>query len=155
MTKSVLTQSQRLSKALHKTKFNIGWQINRMRARKIGGVDEKTQFMKEYIKKNSNIYDLSRIQNWIRTIRVNYKKEDLMKFADFESFLGILEYSAEDNNSKLQDFTEGELRRLLKDLSARKYDFQFKKKKPKEHDYFVKEVEDYLLTLSSNEEHSN
>lgn len=123
-------------------KFNIHWQIVRVKARSISDIDDKLNFVLTFLDQNKNVFNFHRVRNWLKTSAMSYKDIARRKFIekidlidkhkqDYESLI--------DNDNDLQQISSNNLQRVLKDLANRKYNFQFKSI-PKDHIDFVEKI---------------
>ena len=130
-------------------KFNIHWQIVRTQAKAIKSVKDKIQHVLSFLEENPNHHNYVRVLNWLKTTGMAYPKGSPMK-QTFHDTINDLSENIEDYINKLEDTDNGlsdisteDLKMVLKDLSKRKYDFQFKKT-PQDHIDFIKAVEEEL-----------
>jgi hypothetical protein len=127
-------------------KFNIHWQIVRTNARDIKDVDDKISYVIEFLNKNKNIHNYGRVHNWLKMTSVAYKGEKREKFV---AILSKVEDNKEDYASKedmsndLNSIPKEDLEKVYKDLSKRKYGFQYKSV-PKAHTEFLNKLEEVL-----------
>tara|TARA_R110002110_G_scaffold205952_1_gene418093 strand:- start:157 stop:594 length:438 start_codon:yes stop_codon:yes gene_type:complete len=127
-------------------KFNIHWQIVRTNARDIKDVDDKISYVIEFLNKNKNIHNYGRVHNWLKMTGVAYKGGNREKFVEI---LSEVEYnkeeyaSKEDMSNDLNSIPKEDLEKVYKDLSKRKYGFQYKSI-PKAHTEFLNKLEEVL-----------
>ena len=127
-------------------KFNIHWQIVRTNARDIKDVDDKISYVIKFLNKNKNIHNYDRVHNWLKMTGVAYKGEKREKFVEI---LSEVEYnkeeyaSKEDMSNDLNSIPKEDLEKVYKDLSKRKYGFQYKSV-PKAHTEFLNKLEEVL-----------
>ena len=127
-------------------KFNIHWQIVRTNARDIKDVDDKISYVIKFLNKNKNIHNYGRVHNWLKMTGVAYKGEKREKFVEI---LSEVEYnkeeyaSKEDMSNDLNSIPKEDLEKVYKDLSKRKYGFQYKSV-PKAHTEFLNKLEEVL-----------
>lgn len=126
-------------------KFNISWQMTRLRARNEKTIEKKIAIVKEYLRNNKNVFDFNRALNWSHMTILWYKEDKREVFYEFEEWMYDYTDSLkeEDNTSKFEDYTHEELILLLWDLSRRKYNFQYNKV-PLDHVEFIKKLTSYL-----------
>ena len=128
-----------LIEASRANKFNIHWQIVRTQARDIKDPDAKIKHVMGHLESNKNIHNFCRVHNWLKMTGVAYKGDDRAKF---ERATGALEKrksefsSSEDNGNDLSKVSTADLQKVHKDLSKRKYGFQYKTV-PKAHTDFM------------------
>jgi hypothetical protein len=133
------TFSDFLAEASRANKFNIQWQIVRTDARAIKEPAKKIQFVLNFLNKHKNIHNYGRVHNWLKMTGVAYKGDDRQKF---ESAVAGLEKrqsefsSQQDSDSDLSKMSTAQLQKVYKDLSKRKYGFQYKNV-PKAHTDFM------------------
>ena len=110
-------------------KFNIHWQLARTQVRKIKDVDAKIKFIMNFLDRNKNIHNYGRVHNWLKMTGVAYKDDKRKKFEDAVSKLEANKSkysSAADNENDLSKMSKDDLKLVYKDLSKRKYGFQYK-----------------------------
>lgn len=129
-------------------KFNMAWQVVRTDARDIKDVDKKISFVLKFLNSNKNIHNYGRVHNWLKMTGVAYKGEQRKKFDDAVANIekNKNKYaSTDDSGGDLKSFSKDQLQKVYKDLSKRKYGFQYKTT-PKAHTDFVntlkKELDD-------------
>ena len=126
-------------------KFNISWQLVRVKARKIKDVENKIDFVLDFLKKNNSKENFGRIVNWLKMARLGYKDMNKRQlFIDALNLIGKNKYDARDNVNDLSLIISDDLLMVYKDLSKRKYGFQYKSA-PKSHIEFVTKLEAELL----------
>lgn len=127
-------------------KFNIKWQIARVNARDIKDVDDKINHVMNFLDSNKNAHNYGRVHNWVKMTGVAYKGDDRKKFEDtLDSMEKNREKysSSEDNDGDLKKIPTEDLRKVHKDLSKRKYGFQYKSV-PKAHTDFMNQLDNEL-----------
>jgi hypothetical protein len=120
-------------------KFNIHWQLTRTQVRKIKDVDAKIKYVLKFLDHNKNIHNYGRVHNWLKMTGVAYKDDKRQKFVDAVSKLEAnkSKYSSSaDNENDLSKMSKDDLKLVYKDLSKRKYGFQYKSV-PKAHTDFM------------------
>lgn len=131
-----------LAEASRTNKFNIQWQIVRTDARAIKDPAKKIQFVLSFLNKHKNVHNYGRVHNWLKMTGVAYKGEDRQKF---ESAVAALEKrqsefsSQQDTDGDLSKMSTDQLKKVYKDLSKRKYGFQYKNV-PKAHTDFMSQL---------------
>jgi hypothetical protein len=131
-----------LIEASRANKFNIHWQIVRTQARDIKDPDAKIKHVMNHLNSNKNIHNFGRVHNWLKMTGVAYKGDDRAKF---EQATGALEKrksefsSSEDNGNDLSKVSTADLQKVHRDLSKRKYGFQYKTV-PKAHTDFMDQL---------------
>ena len=126
-------------------KFNISWQLVRVKARKVKNVENKIEFVLNFLKKNNSKENFGRIVNWLKMARLGYKDMNKRQlFIDALNLIGKNKYDARDNVNDLSLIISDDLLMVYKDLSKRKYGFQYKSA-PKSHIEFVTKLEAELL----------
>jgi len=131
-------------------KFNPIWQLNRVQAKKIKNVKDKVDFIIEYYNKYYTISDKERVLNWLNMTKLGYNgihKKNRIFFDEAILELNKSNPTKFDNFSKIEDLSDDEKKMILKDLSARKYDFRMNSKVPKDHIEFVNKLN---LSLKKN-----
>ena len=120
-------------------KFNIYWQVVRTKVRDIKDVDAKIKYVMDFLNKHKNVHNYGRVHNWIKMTGVAYKGEQRQAFEDA---LAALEKNqskyneGQDLENDLSKVDRSELELVYKDLSKRKYGFQYKTV-PKAHIEFM------------------
>lgn len=133
------TFNEFITEASRANKFNIHWQIVRTQARDIKDPDAKIKHVMNHLNSNKNIHNFGRVHNWLKMTGVAYKGEDRAKF---ERATDALEKrkdefsSTEDTGNDLSKVSKEDLQKVHKDLSKRKYGFQYKSV-PKAHTDFM------------------
>lgn len=120
-------------------KFNIHWQIVRADAKSIKKVDEKIKFIINFLNSNKNIHNYERVLNWLKMTSLSYENNNRVIFNNCIHNIenNYNEYqSCVDNVNNLEDISTNDLLKVFKDLSKRKYNFQFKSV-PKDHTNFM------------------
>lgn len=133
------TFSEFIAEASRADKFNIQWQIVRTDARAIKDPAKKIQFVLNFLNKHKNIHNYGRVHNWLKMTGVAYKGDVRGKFEDAVAKLEKRhgEFSStQDTDGNLSKMTTAELQKVYKDLSKRKYGFQYKNV-PKAHTEFL------------------
>tara|TARA_R100000544_G_C2223867_1_gene59292 strand:- start:332 stop:745 length:414 start_codon:yes stop_codon:yes gene_type:complete len=125
-------------------KFQIRWQLIRCQARKIKDVDLKIEFVKNFITDYPSIENKARVKNWMVMCALPYRDiECRLLFNEAKNYLETLTYSMEDEVNDFSLFDDTELEIVYKDLSKRKYNFQFDKA-PSTHVKFMESLKEYL-----------
>lgn len=128
-----------LAEASRANKFNIHWQIVRTQARDIKDPDQKINHVMKHLNSNKNIHNYGRVHNWLKMTGVAYKGEDRKKFENATAALEKRQKefsSTEDTGNDLSKISKEDLQKVHKDLSKRKYGFQYKSV-PKAHTDFM------------------
>lgn len=121
-------------------KFNIDWQLVRVDARAIKDVRSKINHVVSFLNKNKSKENYGRVMNWLKMTKVAYK--DPKQRALFDAAIAKVDkgsYTARDNDNDLSKMSTDKLQKVYKDLSKRKYGFQFKST-PKAHTDFVNAI---------------
>lgn len=127
-------------------KFNIHWQLTRTQVRKIKDVDAKIKYVLNFLNRNKNVHNYGRVHNWLKMTGVAYKDDKRQKFVDAVSKLEAnkSKYSnTADNENDLSKMSKDDLKLVYKDLSKRKYGFQYKSV-PKAHTDFMDKLKKAL-----------
>lgn len=126
------------------TKFNIDWQLVRVKARDISSPQEKIDFVLAFLTKEPSIHNYGRILNWLKMTRLGYKERSLFDKAIEDLKASKENYSSTlDKETPLAEVSTADLQAVFDDLKSRKYDFQFKST-PKEHTNFMQRLETEL-----------
>ena len=129
-------------------KFDIEWQLVRTHAKSEEYPAQKIQMVMGFLKAKPNIFNRARVVNWLKMTAHAYgdpKVKQLFKAAEDE--VETLKFSTEDNTTTLKDTSTEDLEAVYKDLSKRKYGFQFKTV-PKAHTEFMGALEAELQSRS-------
>ena len=135
-----------LVEASRANKFNIHWQIVRTQARDIKDPDAKIKHVMNHLNDNKNIHNFGRVHNWLKMTGVAYKGEDRAKFEHATAALEKRKNefsSTEDTGNDLSKVSKEDLQKVHKDLSKRKYGFQYKSV-PKAHTVFMDQLKTEL-----------
>ena len=127
---------------MRSNKFNIHWQVTRVKARKEKCVRVKASYVAEWYSNNMNVHNYDRVKNWFVMTAMAYKGEKKALLLDV---LSALEKTDIENDSA-NDFSavsEEDLLLVYKDLKKRKYGFQFDKV-PAAHVSFMEKLTKYL-----------
>jgi len=126
-------------------KFNIKWQIVRTDARDIKDPSKKLSFVLNFLKNNPSKQNYDRVANWVKMTGVSYKGEDREKYEKaYETLKSNQDdYKEGDEENDLSKASTSEIEKVYKDLSKRKYGFQYKSV-PKDHIAFMNELENEL-----------
>ena len=129
-------------------KFNIHWQLVRTNAREIKDVEEKIDYVLHFLDHHPNKHNFKRVLNWTKMTGVAYPKESEERKAfirtEHQLRKNIDQYDSEkDDSNDMSQISTDNLRKVLKDLKTRKYNFQFGKT-PVAHTEFVAKLEDEL-----------
>lgn len=124
-------------------KFQIDWQIVRLRAKKQKSVTAKIDLVLEFMIANATKQNQVRVLNWLTMTNIGYKRVFKELFEEAMEAVNQLRVSAVEEANDFERYEEEELEALLKDLNSRKYDYQYSGA-PKTHIAFVKELTHYL-----------
>lgn len=127
-------------------KFNIYWQIVRVKARDIKDVHAKLKYVLDFLNKHKNIHNYERVLNWVQMTGVAYKGEQRKAFEDAAAKLKENKdaySSSEDLDNDLSKVDRSEVEKVYADLSKRKYGFQYKTV-PKAHVEFMEKLKSHL-----------
>jgi len=129
-------------------KFHIDWQIVRVKARTIKNVDDKILFVKTFLIENNSYENKMRVKNWAIMTRMGYRIQSIKQlFTEFLVWIDSYSYDKLDlpNDFSKHDFDD--LLKVHKDLSKRKYGFQYSKV-PTSHINFMRNLESYIESYS-------
>lgn len=128
-------------------KWNISWQVARVRVKRIKDVREKVEFMQEWLHRFNYYPNVDRIRNWLRMsiMSANSKTGEIYKEAltNLEHYAKHHQFESGDMNNDIYEFETYQIADVLKDLESRTYGFQFKKP-PKAHITFVERLQHAL-----------
>ena len=111
----------------------------------IKDVENKIDFVLDFLKKKNSKENFGRIVNWLKMARLGYRDMNKRQlFMDALNLIGKNKYDAKDNVNDLSLIVYDDLLMVYKDLSKRKYGFQYKSA-PKSHIEFVTKLEAELL----------
>lgn len=133
------TLNEFITEAAKANKFNIHWQLVRTQARDIKDPDEKINHVMKHLNGNKNVHNYGRVHNWLKMTGVAYKGDDRKKFEDATRALEKRQHefsSTDDTANDLSKVSKEDLEKVHKDLSKRKYGFQYKSV-PKAHTEFM------------------
>jgi hypothetical protein len=133
-------------------KFSLPWQIVRVQVRSIKNVPQKISRVVAFLKDNPNAHNYERVMNWLKMTQVAYKGDDRLLFdpAIHELTTHKSRYDSQaDTPVDLSKFSTADIQMVLKDLSKRKYGFQFATT-PKDHIAFVEALH---TELASRDKH--
>jgi len=145
-------QESILRESKQTNKFDIKWQIVRTDARDIKDPSKKLSFVLNFLEKNPSKQNYDRVANWVKMTGVSYKGNDREKFEKAHDKLkqDKEEYKeSNDEDNDLSKINTSELQKVYKDLSKRKYGFQFKSV-PKAHTEFINAVEKELKSRNNS-----
>jgi len=126
-------------------KFNMSWQLVRTKAKDIKDVDEKIDYVLNFLRSEGFYKNYVRVRNWLHTTKMAYKDQR----EQFTSAMNLIDEQKNefnkvgDSDNNFNNFTKEDILLVLKDLQKRKYNFQFNKV-PQDHISFVRGIENYL-----------
>jgi len=121
-------------------KYNIDWQIARIKAKRAKSFSEKTDIVREYISNNKTVEALDRAKNWSNSFLGKYK--DYQEIKDFKVFLSNLHYTVEETDVT-NDFINADkkiMKALLKDLLQRNSKWLKKGYRHKDQNIFIMDL---------------
>lgn len=128
-------------------KFNIYWQIVRVKAKEYKDVNDKIEYVLTFLDKYPNIHNYGRVLNWMQMTMLAYQGD---KKAVFKGVIKDLidhrkdyEENPEDMPNDLSKISKENLEMVYKDLQNRKYGFLIASA-PKSHIDFVRKLEKAL-----------
>ena len=127
-------------------KFNIYWQVVRVKARDIKDVHDKIKYVLDFLNRHKNIHNYERVLNWVQMTGVAYKGEQRKAFEDTAAHLKAHKADFMDDKDMDNDLSKvdrSEVEKVYADLSKRKYGFQYKTV-PKAHTEFMEKLKTYL-----------
>lgn len=128
-------------------KYEINWQIARLRAKKCRHVEGKIATVSRFLGENYDNANLVRVTNWAKMTALGYKSKNQEAVELLNSFVSTLSTDVFSTREYFENdfsaYSTAELRDLLKDLKSRKFNFHYTKL-PKDHILFVAELEKYL-----------
>mgnify|MGYP003630828843 CR=1 FL=1 len=122
-------------------KFNIRWQLVRVKAKKIKDVENKIEFVLNFLKKNNSKENFGRIINWLKMARLGYKDTNKRQLLDLAE---KIKCDVRDKVNDLSLIISDDLLMVYRDLNKRKYGFQYKSI-PKSHIEFVTKLKAELI----------
>lgn len=138
--------TQFIAEASKANKFNIHWQIVRTQARDIKDPSKKLHHVMSYLNAHKNQHNYGRVLNWVKMTGVAYKGGDRSMFENAAKALEKRAHeftSTEDTANDLSKISTDDLKKVHKDLSKRKYGFQYKSV-PKAHTDFMSQLQGEL-----------
>ena len=128
----------------HINKFQIHWQIVRVKARKIKDVERKIDFVKQFLISYDSLENKERVKNWATMTSMGYRDKSIKDlFKAFLQWISSYSYNSKDLHNDFAEHPNEDLLLVYKDLSKRKYGFQYSKT-PKSHIDFMDGLSDYL-----------
>lgn len=132
-------------------KFNIHWQIVRVKLRQVKDVRDKINAALKFLNDNKNAHNYERVLNWLKTTKMGYSgagSDTLEKFDGAVVYLKRMREegwysSSNDTDNDLSKVPHNDLQMVYKDLQKRKYGFQFKTP-PKDHVAFMEDLKKAL-----------
>ena len=116
------------------SKWNIDWQLVRVQARSLKNWNEKKTFILNWYRDNPSSQNYSRVMNWVRMTCMGYKispNDTITELKTIEVQSGL------SDTTTMKHVSIEDLQKVLKDLTKRKYNFQFKGQTPQGHIDFV------------------
>ena len=98
---------------MRSNKFNIHWQIVRVKARSIKDVDAKVDFVMDFLNSNKNVHNKDRVSNWLKMTSYAYKDRSAFDVEINGDFI------LEDLDNDLSKVDLDNLKLVFKDLSKR------------------------------------
>jgi hypothetical protein len=134
------------------SKFNIHWQVVRTRARELKNPKDKLALVNQHLQSNPSKQNLNRVQNWTKMTSLGYRGDDKKYFQDYDSHLSKHKdiYNKEEKTEDFSKVSASDLSMVHRDLSKRKYGFQFKSV-PKAHNEFMKKLETEIAKRKPND----
>ena len=132
---------------MNTNKFQIDWQIVRLRAKQIKDAAEKAGLVEEFLKANLTIENKERVLNWAKMTAYGYgdTPEAYILTALYNKIEDLEVTEAEVYSNDFSKYSWEELALLESELRKRKYDFQMGSKVPESHIVFARELEAYIL----------
>lgn len=132
-------------------KFNIHWQIARCEAKMLASVDDKCQHVLRFLDQNPCIQNYYRVLNWFQTAKLGYSQLERATFDWYLKQLHVSHYTKqqvgkraafilEDMPNDLSTVDTDDLIMVWKDLSKRKYGFQYAGRVPRDHVEFMESL---------------
>lgn len=136
---------------MHVNKFNIHWQIARCEAKMLASVDDKCQHVLRFLDQNPCIQNYHRVLVWFQTAKLGYSQLERATFDWYLKQLHVSHYtrqvkqggpafSLEDMPNDLSDIATEDLQMVRRDLSKRKYGFQYAGCVPQQHVEFMESL---------------
>ncbi len=130
---------------MRSNKWNISWQVARVRAKKIKDIQMRVDFMHEWLLIHNYRVNIDRIANWLRMsmMSANYESTIIYKKALYK-LLEVRDLEEGDLPNDVKAYARDPIiEDVLKDLEQRTYSFQFKKLPPGHYE-FIKRIKDVL-----------
>ena len=136
-------------------KFNIAWQVTRVKAKKIEGAHNKGAFVIGWLVDHPTYANYKRVHNWLKMLGYGYKIDSGdRRYCEWA--LKQLEENRESytdpSDTDHLDFIRykhTEVYEVFVDLLARKNNFQFLGRTPVDQKVFVEAMEKYLKEVLS------
>ena len=123
-------------------KFNIHWQIARCEAKMLASVNDKCQHVLRFLDQNPCIQNYYRVLNWFQTAKLGYSQLERLTFDFYLNQVYKYDYSKrqEDMPNDLSKIDTSDLTMVRRDLSKRKYGFQYAGRVPQQHIEFMESL---------------
>lgn len=136
-------------------KFNIHWQIVRMKAKNIKDVSAKLKYVYDFLEDYKNIHNYWRVYNWAKMSSYAFKDRAIKQlYYEFLILLHINRWLYEknelDSTQDFDDYSVEDILALKKDLNGRKYNF-FYNGMPKDHKNFMMLLDSHLEEVNAYE----
>ena len=127
---------------MHVNKFNIHWQIARCEAKMLASVDDKCQHVLRFLDQNPCIQNYYRVLNWFQTAKLGYSQLERTTFDWYLRQLSQKSYAhrLEDIDNYFSEIATEDLLMVRRDLSKRKYGFQYAGRVPQQHVEFMESL---------------
>ena len=128
---------------LRANKFNIHWQVVRVKARGIRDLKARIYYVAGFLVRWPNTHNYDRVHNWLRMTALGFRGEKRALFQRAANHLQRqrLGFSDErDMDNGLAPIPTGDLKIVFEDLRRRRYRFQFRRP-PAAHGRFVQRLE--------------
>ena len=71
-------------------KYNIDWQVTRVKAKDIKDIDDKLEYISSFYKKHKNKENQERIINWAKGLKIAYPKSKIDIHSKIDLFIDAL-----------------------------------------------------------------
>jgi hypothetical protein len=133
---------------MRSNKWNINWQVARVKAKQIKDIQERVNFIQEWLSQFNHYHNIDRIRNWLRMSIMSANRDSKQIYQNALDKLFVSEscgqFEYKDMKDEMNEFSSDQLQMVLNDLEKRTYTFQYKGKCPPKHIAFVERLQDAL-----------
>tara|TARA_R110002020_G_scaffold255662_2_gene469412 strand:- start:2335 stop:2739 length:405 start_codon:yes stop_codon:yes gene_type:complete len=126
-------------------KYQVDWQIIRVKARKEKGAKNKVSIVMDWLSNNTHENNYERVKNWLNMSRMGYRNEESkLYYTKALQGIEVISYTIGEENNDLSRISDNDLLMIYKDLGNRKWGFQYAKA-PISHIDFMDQLEYELV----------